>query len=102
MKAPSYVQYKNEPYILAETDGNSGKILDPATQVKLQVNLSNLSVINTEQPKEVSTRFGDFFVTPKGTIISKVTLRNVYRNTSPVRAVILNEASKQVIIEGNE
>lgn len=95
MKIPSYVRYKNLPYILVESDGNMGKILDPATQKKLHVNLSNLTLCKTEHPEVVSTRFGDFFVTPKGTIISTVTFRNVYRTASPTRTEILCQAFDQ-------
>lgn len=89
MKVPSYVQYKNLPYILVESDGNMGKILDPGTQKKLHVNLSNLSPCGTKQPVQVETRFGNFFVTPKGTIVSTVTLRTVYRNACLQRDTVL-------------
>lgn len=94
MKVPSYVRYKNLPYILVESNGNMGKILDPATQKKLQVNISNLTPCGKEQPITVSTKLGVFFVTPKGTIISTTTFRNVYKTPSPARAEIMREYDK--------
>ena len=94
MLVPSYVRYKNLPYILVESNGNMGKILDPCTQKKLHVLLTNLTPIGKQQPIKVTTELGDYFVTPKGTIVSVRTLRNVYRQESPQRLIILQEADR--------
>jgi hypothetical protein len=92
MNIGQYVSYKNKPYLVVHvTPDGKIRILDPATNVELQVKPDNLRVL-PYQAKLVSYKDIDYFVTKLGMIVSTIAYRVVWTQDTPTRTAILELA----------
>jgi hypothetical protein len=74
----SYVTYKDSTFVAVGYDGNLVKILDPLTNKKLNVKVSNVTVLKHKCASSTSS-FGDFLVTLKTSIIISLKTNKVMK-----------------------